>query len=395
VPGLVAIDLPGGAAFVEAVRRVWDRGDAVFPLDRRLPPASRSSSLATVAPTSILDATGEHRLDAGRPVEVGDALVVTTSGSSGTPKAAVITHAAVTAAAVATSERLAVTSGDRWLCCLPLAHVGGFGVLSRALITGTPLTVHDGFDAATVQRAAADGCTLVSLVATALSRIDPAVFRTILLGGGRPPAHRPPNAIATYGLTETGGGIVYDGSPLPGVSLAIAEPDTDGEGEVLIRSATSLRTYRDGSTPIDAEGWLHTDDLGRILDDGRLQVIGRRGDVIVTGGEKVWPEPVEDVIRGIVGVADVIVLGVDDRDWGQRVVAAIVPASGTDAPSLDTVRGHVRAHLPPFAAPKAVHVFESLPRTSLGKPRRGLLRTMIDPHSHPRWDAPEDGPGAN
>src|SRR5690606_34836965 len=122
------------------------------------------------------------------------------------------------ASALATSQRLGVDpERDRWLACLPLAHVGGLSVVTRALLTGTPLTMHDGFDAAQLAAAVAAGCTLTSLVPTALARIDPAPWRRILLGGQAPPADRPANVIATYGMTETGSGVVYDGLPLDGV----------------------------------------------------------------------------------------------------------------------------------------------------------------------------------
>jgi O-succinylbenzoic acid--CoA ligase len=257
------------------------------------------------------------------------------------------------------------------LACLPLAHVGGLSVVTRALLTGTGLTVLPRFDAAEVTAAARDGATLTSLVATALARIDASLFRCIVLGGSRPPADRPPNTVTTYGMTETGSGVVYDGVPLDGVEIDIA-----ADREILIRCPMMLRCYRDGSSPVDAAGWLHTGDLGGWLPDGRLHVEGRAGDLIITGGENVWPEAVEAAITGHPQVADVGVAGVDDPEWGQRVVAWVVPVDAGDPPALESVRARVRETLPAFMAPREVHLVGELPRTNLGKLRRAVLPTL-------------------
>ena len=362
---LVAIDLPGGPGFVEALRREWDAGNAVLPIDRRLPLQARAAMLTALQPDRLLDEHGTTTLD-GRGVEAGDALVVATSGSTGAPKGVVLTHASVEASARATSEHLGITHSDRWLACLPLAHVGGLSVITRSIITGTDLVVHDAFDATAVEQAARDGATAVSLVATALRRVDPTLFRVIVLGGARPPSDRPSNAVATYGMTETGSGVVYDGRPLKGVEVAI-EPD----GEVLLRCPMLLREYRDGSSPLDGEGWLHTDDLGRWLPDGRLHIDGRRGDLIITGGENVWPDAVEAVLQAHPGVREVAVAGVPDLEWGQRVVAWVVAAD--PAPTLADLRSFTAGHLPAFCAPKQLHLVHSLPRSTLGKVQRHVL----------------------
>jgi O-succinylbenzoic acid--CoA ligase len=133
-----------------------------------------------------------------------------------------------------------------------------------------------------------------------------------------------------------------------------------------------MRCYRDGSSSIDADGWLHTDDLGTTGPDGRLQVQGRRGDMIVTGGENVWPDAVERVIADLPGVAEVAVAGVPDPEWGQRVVAWVVPA-GTAAPTLADLRTAVSQRLAAFMAPKELHLVEALPRTAIGKVSRTAL----------------------
>jgi len=373
---LVALAVPGGPAFVPALQRAWDRGDAVAPIDPRLPGPARAAVLQALAPTLLVDERGEeHRLEGGRPVEEGDAIVVATSGSTGAPKGVVHTHASVAASAEASSARLGVDpERDRWLACLPLAHIGGLSVVLRARHTGTPLEVHDGFDAAAVEDAARRGATLVSVVPTALARIDASLFRALVVGGAAPHVELPPNAVTSYGLTETGSACVYDGWPLDGVEVRIGR-----DGELEVRGPMLLRAYRDGRDPKDAEGWFATADAGRVDERGRVTVHGRVDDVIVTGGEKVWPAAVERVLSEVDGVAEVAVVGRDDAEWGHRVVAVVVPVDRNRPPALAELREAARAELPPYAAPRAVELVEALPRTALGKVLRRPLATPPNP----------------
>jgi o-succinylbenzoate---CoA ligase len=391
VPELVALDLPGGAGFVDALRAVWDTGDAAAPLDPRLPASARAALLRALRPTRIVGSDGElRRVTDGVGVDEGDALVVATSGSSGEPRGVVLTHHAVGASARATSSRLGVDPGRHaWLACLPLAHVGGLSVVTRAILTDTPLTVIPGFDAELVEGFGRAGtATHTSLVTTGLRRIDPASFTCILLGGSRPPDELPPNVVATYGMTETGSGVVYDGVPLDDVEIALAhftdegedgdrDGVGDGDGEILLRAPMLMRCYRDGADgrvtgPDGRRDWFATGDAGYVHEDGTLGVRGRVREVIVTGGEKVWPDAVERVLAGHPGVIEVAVWKRADPEWGERVVAWIVPAD--PAPSAAELTELVKASLAPWAAPKEVVFSTTLPRLASGKVRRSDLR---------------------
>ena len=369
---LVAVPL-AGPAFVEVLRRLWDQGAAAFPLDLRYPPPLRQEVLARVRPTEVWDEHGRRPLPGGEPAAEGDAVVLATSGTTAAPKGVVLTHDALDQAARITNGAVdADPERDTWLCCSPVTHAAGLGVVNRALRGGTSLAVHPGFDPAAV---AASGATLTAMVPTMLRRIDPASFRLIVLGGMGIPDDRPPNTVATYGLTETMGGVVYDRRPLPGVEVRIG-----GGGVVEVRSPTTLRCYRteDGEhDPKSADGWLRTGDIGEIGLDGRLHVHGRADDVILTGGEKVWPDRVEAALRRLPGVADAAVVGRPDPEWGQEVVAVVEAVPGVTPPTLAAARDAVKEVLPPWCAPRALLVVAALPRTPSGKVRR---RAALEDH---------------
>jgi len=370
VPDLVAIDLPAGGDFVAHLRAAWDRGDAVVPVDQRLAPTARTALLDALRPALVVGPAGARRRPGGEPVDDGDVLVMATSGTTGRPKGVVLTRDAVEASARATSARLGVDpSRHRWLACLPLSHVGGLSVVTRALLTGTPLTVLAGFDAGAV-RAHAGADTLVSLVATTLRRVGADPFHTVVLGGSAPPGGLPANVVTTYGMTETGSGVVYDGVALDGVDVAI-DP---ARREIRVRGPMLARAYRDGTVPLDDSGWLATGDAGWIDDDGRLHVDGRLSELIITGGENVWPAAMEAILRHHPGVSQVAVAGRRDPEWGQRVVAWVVPATGAPRPTLASLRALVSEQLAGFAAPRQLELVDSLPTTAIGKVQRGRLR---------------------
>jgi O-succinylbenzoic acid--CoA ligase len=242
-------------------------------------------------------------------------------------------------------------------------------VVTRAIVTSTPVVVHDGFDVDAVEDAARQGATLVSLVPTALRRVDASLFRRIVLGGSRPPDQLPTNVVTTYGMTETGSGVVYDGYALDGVEIRV-----DATSEIHLRCPMLMRCYRDGTSPV-VDGWFATGDLGELADDGRLIVHGRRGDMIISGGENIWPAVVEDVLRFHPSVAEVAVAGAADVEWGQRVVAWVVARDASSPPTLASIRSFAAQSLPMYMTPKELRLVDNLPTTSSGKVRRQDLPT--------------------
>ncbi len=245
-------------------------------------------------------------------------------------------------------------------------------MVTRALATGTPLELHDGFSAERVLEAARRGATLVSLVTTALGRLGAgaAAFRRVVLGGAAPPEALPANAVVTYGLTESGSGVVYDGRPLDGVEVMIG-----ADGEVALRGPMLLRCYRDGSDPRDREGWLHTRDAGRLAPDGRLELLGRLDECVNSGGEKIWPQAVEVVLARHPLISEVAVTGLPDPEWGERLVALAVLVPGGEV-TLAELRELVGAELGTLQAPKELLVVERLPRTAIGKLARAEISAL-------------------
>lgn len=353
---------------IQRIKKAWDAGDAVFPLDQRFPTVERQRVLNTIQPTLIFDGNSDT-VHKGTPVEDGDAVVVATSGTTGAPKGVIHTHDSVRASAIATSERLGVTESDTWFACLPPAHIGGFSVLLRSIITNTPVITAPQFSVEGYNDAANNGATLVSLVSTALARVDADRYRTIVLGGSRPPQNLPENCVTTYGMTETGSGVFYNRTPLSGVEVEIRD------GVIHLRAPMLMRGYRNAASALDSDGWFRTGDLGS-FENNLITVFGREGDLIITGGENVWPETVEERLRQHPDITDVCVAGVSDNEWGQVVTAWVVPKDSTQ-PTLDDIRGFVKETLPAHCAPKALICVSEIPRTALGKPRRSELITLL------------------
>ncbi len=367
-------------------------GPAIAPLDAGLPQARLAALIEALAPASVEGPDGVTTVRSGQEkgVAEGTAVVVATSGSTGVPKGVELSAAALLYSARASLARIGARPGERWLCCLPATYIAGLQVLVRSLVSGTDPVLADRADARTV---AASGCAHVSLVPTQLRRlldIDISIsqdlshplagFRSVLLGGAAAPAGLLAAAraagvpvVITYGMTETCGGCVYDGVPLDGVQVRIGDDESIWIGGPVLFSGYL------GGARAPGDGWLRTNDLGRTDTAGRLVVRGRADDVINTGGALVVPGEVAAVLLACPGVRDAAVLGEPDPEWGERVVAVVVPTDPADPPTLELLRLHVQERLPRYAAPSRVAVVDALPMLSSGKHdlprlRRELLR---------------------
>ncbi len=329
-------------------------------------------------------------LRAGEPIDETVAVVVSTSGTTGTPKGAMLSVAALTASATATHHRLG--GPGRWLLALPAYHVAGVQVLVRSIVAGTtPVALHPSSGPADLVAAVAalgTGRRYASLVSNQLGKAldDPAAaaalaaLDAVLIGGGPLPVDIRDRAAAagvpvvrTYGMSETCGGCVYDGVPLDGVRIRLDETN----GRVSLGGPTLASGYRN---PVDPDpfaepGWFRTDDVGAVNDSGVLSILGRIDDAVVTGGLTVLPQLVENALAGHPAIAECAVFGVPDPRLGQRVAAAIVLSPGQIAPTVEELRAHVRRTLDATAAPRQVHVLTELPRHGIGKINR---RALID-----------------
>ena len=369
-------------------------------------------------------------------------LILRTSGSTtGTGRLIAMSAAALVASARATHARLG--GPGTWLLPLPAHHVAGLQILIRSLEAGTepvvvdtsagfsPTALADALDSARLSTGAAVSRLYVSLVPTQLVRVlqDPVVGRAlsdadaVLLGGAAADPALLARArtagvtvVTTYGMSETGGGCVYNGRPLAGVEVAIQDPDAEGAGRILLSGPVLAEGYlrpsgrrpadSPGGRPDDGEGFhrsggkriLATSDRGRLHPDGRLEVLGRLDDVIITGGVKVEPRRVEEALTAIDGIAEACVVGLPDEKWGSRVVAAAVLEPGRQRarwPGCDgaALREAVRARLDGAHAPKRVVVLEALPLRPSGKvDRRRVARLLAAAATDVTSEPPTPGP---
>lgn len=340
----------------------------------------------------VTDAAVRAAMAPDKPVEPGTAVVVATSGSTGEPKGVLLSAAALVASAEATHERLGGPGG--WLLAMPAHHIAGIQVLVRTILAGHEPAVLDlagGFRSETFVTAAtavlaAPGRRYTALVPTQLSRLvrDEAglavlrEFDGVLIGGAATPARLVEQARAagvrmwtTYGMSETAGGCVYDGVPLRDVRVRLADGVIELGGPTL---AHGYRLRPDLTRQAFAGSWFRTSDLGR-LDGDHLTVLGRVDDVINTGGEKVPAAAVERALCAHPGVAEACVVGVPDPEWGERVVAVVVPDGPQPAPA--DLQAAVRAELGPAATPKQVHFTDALPLRGPGKVDRPAVRAAL------------------
>ncbi len=367
-------------------------GATLLPLSPQLSAAERKAVIEAEEPTvdlgdpgqltqteADLPLLGEHDMD-----EI--ACRVLTSGSTGAAHPVGLTYGNFLWNAVGSGFNIGVDPRDRWLCCLPLSHISGLGIVMRSVIYGTTAVLHDGFDVDRVAAALADDeITVLSLVATTLTRLleagaDLSGPRAILVGGGPVPEEpleeaigRGGTVVQTYGLTEACSQVTTltpadarrklgsAGRPLLTTHLRIQD------GEILVQGPT----VAPGSA--DADGWLHTGDLGRIDEEGFLYVEDRIDDMIVSGGENIVPAEVEKVLMRHPEVADAAVVGREDPEWQQAVTAVVVLEDGSEA-TPDELRRHCADSLAPFKVPKRVELAAALPRTPSGKLMRRALR---------------------
>ena len=363
----------GSTDLASALAAALDGGPVVAPLPSD--PVERRRALAVLRPD--------------RPVTEPDAaVVVTTSGSTGRPKAAVLSRSAIRASVEAAHNRLG-GPGD-WVLALPGHYVAGLMVLARTVLSKTRTwPVRSDLRDLPATVAHLSGRRYLSLVPTQLSRARRqdrvwealAAFDAVLLGGGRTDAGLLAHArasgipvVPTYGMSETCGGCVYDGKPLDGVGVRVG-----AQGRISLAGPVLFDGYAgDAAATVQVlrDGWFLTSDVGRIDDDGRLVVLGRADDVVVSGGVNVALPAVTQALAGLSGIRDAAAVGVPDDEWGTRVVACLV---GSVAPTISDVRDHVAAVLPRTWAPRAVVLVDALPLLANGKlDRLALQRIAAD-----------------
>ncbi len=369
MPSLVALDFALGPELETALLHCVASQEAFCVLDQRVSAHRREELLDLLEPTVLWTPSGRTKRREGRGVDDDIGLVMLTSGSSGTPKAAELTWRALAASARITQASLRTENPPAWFPCLPANHIGGLAVLLRAILSdatlvwGEPSEIGDG---------PRRGATHVALVRAQLARYDVSEYHTVLLGGARPPHDLAPNVITTWGMTETGSGIVYDGRILNEVEVASID------GQLAVRSPTLFRSYRNAPRPriVGPDGlddWFPTGDAGDVRDN-HVRVRGRMEFVINSGGEKIWPEDLETVIGSLASVADVAVAAMNDPQWGDKIIAFIV---SDDASAGDEILAVVNERIGPWAKPKEIRFIEQVPRTANGKIRRDQILRLL------------------
>ena len=389
----------GAARLLDPLARALDgTGPAILPLDAGLPAARLRQLIDVFQPDAVIDTGGRARTRSGQPgVAAETAVIIGTSGSTGEPKGVELSAAALTHSARASLRRAGARPGERWLACLPASHVAGLQVLVRSLVSETEPVVAARATADAVRAAADAGCAHVSVVPTQLVRLlgadggaqALARYRCVLVGGAAAGAAALAaaraagvTAVTTYGMSETCGGCVYDGVPLDGVS--VREGD---DGRLRISGPVLMNRYH-GRPDLTAAAFDYpgldrsaagyrefvTSDLGRLMPDGRVMVRGRADDVINTGGHKVVPGEVAAVLAACPGVREVVVVGRPDPEWGERVIAVVVPADREHPPDLELLRTQVSAQLPRYACPSEVVLTEAIPVLPSGKPDLAALK---------------------
>jgi O-succinylbenzoic acid--CoA ligase len=354
--------VPAADLTLDAVRAALD-GTAPLAVLPDAPPAVVEAARAVLRPD--------------QPLEPAADLCVVTSGTTGGSRGVLLPADAMRASAQATHDRLG--GPGSWLLALPVSAIAGLQVLCRSVVAGTrPVAPARGEPLSAAVARLPAGRRYTALVPTQLRRYlnrEPAALRAfdaVLVGGAATdPAllararEEQVAVVTTYGMTETAGGCVYDGRPLDGVAVRV----TDG---IEIAGPTLALGYRGDPAATAAAftgGWFRTHDAGSLDEDGRLTVHGRLDDVVISGGVNVSPLAVEAVLREHPDVADAVVFGRPDEEWGRRVVAAVVPEAGT-APDLGRLRAFVTERLGAPSAPRELHLIPAVPLLHTGKPDR-------------------------
>ncbi len=389
-PGeLVAYALPPGFHWLEILAAHAHSGASFMPIDVRLSDPEQRRLIDLARPSVVVRPDEETILADAAPVDPDTSwAVVPTSGTAGVPRLAQLSRASIGSAVAASLDALDASAYDPWVACLSPAHIGGLLVLLRGAFTGSRVTILDRFEPGALLAGAPDGAH-VAVVPTMLERLvrgggDLTRLGVLLVGGAAldPELRTAAEAlgarvVSTYGSTETGGGIVYDGRVFEGSEVRIASGLPDRLGGIELRGPTIMDGYRaDPAATAEAftsDGWLRTGDVGRIDAAGRLRVRGRADDAIRTGAETVWPDEVEAVLRTHPAVGDVAVAGRPDPEWGAHVTAWVVPVTPQDPPTLEELREHCRDGLARFKAPRDLRIVTALPRTASGKVRRADL----------------------
>ena len=355
---LVALQVAQGPSFRRRLEELWAGGAAVLPLAPDLPAPEVRTALARMRPAAHFTDRSSERLDDAVAIDPDTDLVVLTSGSTGRPKGVELSRSALRAGAQMTIDRLGCEPGERWLCCVPVTRIAGLALLERAELLGSDPLVLERFDVEAIDRD--DGCRYISLVPTMLhrlleARIDLGRFDAILLGGAASSPQLLDRArragarvIRTYGMTETCGGVVYDGRPLEGVRVEVGEDDV-----VSLATPSLMNRYRLDPSITEVvlqEGWYRTGDVGE-WDGSALRVWGREDDAIVTGGEKVFPFEVEQALLAHPQVRAARVSGEPDEEWGQRVIAEVT----ADIDEQD-LRSFLKERLARHKVPSSINV---------------------------------------
>jgi O-succinylbenzoic acid--CoA ligase len=382
---VVAVIGAGHPLAVAAIT-AWDAGEAILAINPAAPRAERDRLLDQLRPTHVMSDGIREAVAGGIPASADTAAIVVTSGTTAEPKGVELTRTGMDVMGRGYSAGLDADTRDRWLTCLPLHHVASLGALARAYVTGASWVAHERFDIERVARAHRDeGATIVSLVPTTLLRLldagaPLAEFRRVIIGGAPLPDALRARAEAAgvaivdaYGLSETWGGFALDGLPIAGIDARL-DPET---AEILVHGAPVMRGYRldpqRSAEVLDHDNWLHTGDIGAVSADGRFRVIDRAKDLVISGGVNVSPTEVEQVLTAHPDVDDVCVIGVTDAEWGERVVAFVVPTPGA-TPALESLRAFAAEQLAAAKLPRELRVVDSIPRSTGGKALRRLLR---------------------